>query len=209
MPSADLVDLLRLYARQGIADWRNAPAELRQRALACLGSGIADNDTEALVTISTIYNHTNAKRLRFIPMPKHPRSGIERCFFLPIRERSGVQESTSFDLFLLVAQRNCLAFRFEPAHRPSSAHAYGHVQICRSMLRKTIEVKGIPAWFPVTYPAFSISTSDPLRMFLSMTTAVHGYFGGVVKVLQEIFQKENRAGDAVLYLDVLRTLLLD
>jgi hypothetical protein len=210
MPSADLFDLLRLYARAGIADWKNASDELRRRAAECLGTAIADDEAQASVTISTIYNQANASRLRFIPMPKHPRRRIERCFFLPIHERaSHGQESTAFDLFLLVGGRDCLAFRFEPAHAPSSAHAYGHVQMCRSLLRKTIEVKVIPNWFPVSYPAFAISTSDPLQMFLSKATAVHGYSGGIVKVLQDIFQKASRPSEAVLYLEKLTTLLLD
>lgn len=205
MASLDLVDLMGLYARQGIAHWKQAPSELRKRASECLGAEIADNEPEAFVTIQTIFDTTNANRLRFIPMPKHPKGGIERCFFLPIREKiNGGKERTTFELFMLVARKDCLAFRFEPAHKPPSNHSYGHVQMSRKMLRKTVEVKTVPQWLPDSYPAFPIATSDPLRMFLAMTTAVHGYSGGLVTVLQEVFQKASRASDLAVYLNELK-----
>jgi hypothetical protein len=208
MPSLDLIDLLGLYARRGIDDWNGAAHELRKRAQVCLGTAIAENVTEAFVTIQTIYNEANANRLRFIPMPKHPKGGIERCFFLPVREiKAGGQEKVAFELFLLVARTDCLAFRFEPAHAFPSTHGYGHVQFSRKMLRRTIEVPNIPDWFPVSYPAFAISTSDPLRMFLSMATAVHGYSSGLVSVLQDIFQTASRAADSAAYLNELKKML--
>jgi hypothetical protein len=207
MPALDLHDLMRLYARQGIADWRNAPDELRRRARDCLGSGkIADNETEAFVTLNTIYSGTNADRLRFIPMPKRPRGGIERCFFLPIWELDADQkQKMAYDLFLLIARRDCLAFRFEQAHLPQTTHGYGHVQMSRLMLRKTI-IPNILQWIPDSYPAFPLLTSDPLRMFLSMATAVHGYAGGILSILQEIFQQASRSREASLYVNELKAM---
>ena len=197
---------MSLYARRGIADWKNAREELRQRARDCLGMAIADNDSEAVITIHTIYNNENAARLRFIPMPKVPSGGIERCFFLPIRQIDGKGKDIAiFELFLLVARKDCLAFRFEPADAPPSTHGYGHVQMSRKVLRKSVEPTGIPAWLPDSYPAFPIATSDPLKMFLSMVTAIHGYEGGMTRVLQEIFQ--NRPSFAALYRDELKKLL--
>jgi len=208
MPAPDLIDLMTLYSRRGIADWRNAQGELRQRARNCLGTAIAENDAEASVTIRTIFNERNANRLRFIPMPKVPTGGIERCFFLPIRETTDKgEEIASFDLFLLVARTDCLAFRFEPAHVPQTTHRYGHVQMSRKMLRKSIEPTGVPKWLPVSYPAFPLATSDPLRMFLSMATAIHGYEGGVTRVLQDIFRGVGRAREVGPYLDELKKLL--
>ena len=84
MPVPDLIDLMGLYARQGIAHWQSAPAELRKRANECLPNVIADNDAEAAITINTIYDPTKAAQLKFIPMPKVRQRGIERCFFLPV-----------------------------------------------------------------------------------------------------------------------------
>jgi hypothetical protein len=208
MRSPDFLELMKLYARQGIDDWKRAPQELRKRAQACLGMAIAEHEAEANITIHTIYNGTSSAHLRFIPMPKRPTSGIERCFFLPVREiESGGQVTFAFELFLLVAQRNCLAFRFEPAHYAASAHNYGHVQLSRKMLRKTIDVNGIPDWVPVTYPAFPMLTSEPLKVFLCVITAVHGYHGGSVAVLQEIFQRASRASELAFYLDELKKML--
>ena len=213
MAGVDLLEFMSLYARLGIADWQKAPAELRKRAAQCLGSEIADNDAEAAVTIQTIYDENNADRLRFIPMPKRPKAGIERCFFLPIRQFiKGGTLTASFDLFLLVAGRNCLAFRFEPAHAPSSAHGYNHVQMSQKLLRKTV-VANTLSWLPDTYPAFPlhVATSDPLRMFLSLTTAVHGYgrsyASGMSVLLQDIFQAAGRAPEAPAYLSVLNSVL--
>lgn len=198
---------MRLYARRGVADWNAAPQELRGRALRCLGAAIAENETEANVAIYTKYDPTRIGQMRFIPMPKHPKKGIERCFFLPLREvQSGGKETVAFELFVLVARMDCLAFRLEPAHKPPSVHNYGHVQLSRKMLRRTIEVKGIPEWLPDSYPAFPILTSEPLRAFLCMVTAVHGYEDGCTAVLRDIFA--SRPGELALYLSELKKILV-
>ncbi len=191
---------MTLYARQGIRDWAAAPTILRRRAIEHLGGSIAENDSEAA---QTIYNFNNGKKqgqLKFIPMPKHRMAGIERCFFLPLRKisRAG-QETAGFELFLLVTNDRCLAFRFEPADAPPSAHDYGHVQLCRIVRQQSILIKAIPEWLPDSYPAFAISSSNPVKMFLCMTTAVHGYYDGVLKVLRDIFQNANRSNEADLY----------
>jgi hypothetical protein len=210
MSSLDYIDLMKLYARAGIADWTAAHWELRSRAMRCLGAGIAEKFEQARVTIDTIYNSQNLHQLSFIPMPKVSHGGIDRCFFLPVREYDGVEETVTFELFVLVARTDCLAFRFEPAHRlPLTRHGYGHVQMSRKMLRRTIEVLGIPQWLPNTYPAFPISTSDPLRMFLAMATAVHGYAsGGLEDLLTQIFREASRALDVAPYHDELKDLLI-
>jgi hypothetical protein len=207
MPSLDLMDLMKLYAREGIAHWNGASYGLKKRARECLGTAIAENETEAFVTIGTVYNRTNANRLRFIPMPKRPKHGIERCFFIPVREiKDGGEVTTGFELFLLVKEKKCLAYRFEPAHRLPSVHNYDHVQMSHEMLRQTIPT-AVPDWLPIKYPAFPLSTSDSLRSFLAMITAIHGYSGGVVSVLRDIFQKAGRAPETVLYLDELKKML--
>jgi hypothetical protein len=207
MPSPNLIELMSLYARRGIADWNQAHSSLRLRASRCLGTAaIAENEAEAGVTIQTLYHETNANRLRFIPMPKHPKKGIDRCFFLPVRQRqTGGDEIVAFELLLLVQQTDCLAFRFEPAHqRPG--HNYGHMQLSRSMLRETIQVGGIPPWVPDTHPAFPVLTAEPLKVFLCMVTAVHGYEAGCTAVLQDIFA--GRPGELAMYLNILKTMLV-
>lgn len=209
MPTATLNDLMKLYAQRGIAEWRAAPAELRIRAHTCLGLGIADDDDQAAVAMKAIYGGVVDSRFRFIPMPKFPRNpGIERSFFLPIRE-PGNDGRVSFDLFLIVTARNCIGFRFEPAHRAPTIHGYGHVQACKKLLREKLPLATLPPWLPDKYPAFALSTSNPLRMFLSMVTAMHGYQGGVTRIILEIFQTANRTGEASLYLNELNQLLLN
>jgi hypothetical protein len=69
------------------------------------------------------------------------------------------------------------------------------------MLKKTINLVGVPQWIPDKYPAFPISTSNPLRMFLAMGTAVHGYADrGFADLLVDIFQKAGRTADSTAYL---------
>ncbi len=209
MLSKELSDLLWLYARRGIADWRQAPSMLRKRATECLGAEIADNESEAAITLHTIYNGKNAKQLRFIPMPRHPkRPGFERSFFIPVCQAKKETITVGFDLFLIVnaATKNCLAYRFEPAHDLPSVHNYGHVQMTQKLLLKTIPSKTID-WIPVSYPAYPLYSSDPLRMFLSMATAVHGYNNGILHVIQEVFVEVSRAREVGVYVNHLSQML--
>ena len=208
MPEPDLMHLMRLYAQEGVAQWKAAPNQIKTRAQACLGTAIAENEPEALVTLATIYNGQNADRLRFIPMPKKPKhGGIERSFFIPVREYKPSGEiAVSFELFLLVSGMNCLAYRFEPAHPMPTVHNYNHVQMSQQLLRKTIPT-AVPTWLPDKYPAFPLSTTNPLRVFLAMITAMHGYAGGVVAVLQDIFLKAGRAPETAAYLSELQAML--
>jgi hypothetical protein len=189
MPAPDLMDLMWRYAQRGLVEWRDAPQELRRRAAACLLNQIAENDHQASTTIRTTYTEANANALRFIPMPPVGMKGMERCFFLPIRERRDDGSfAVSFDLFVLVARQNCLAFRFEPADPPDHPHSYTHVQLCTRLVRKTLILKVLPDWMPVSYPAFPVSASGPVELFLAMATSVHGHNrNGLARLLQDIF----------------------
>lgn len=204
----DLRELLWLYARRGVADWKNAPAVLRRRATKCLGSEIADNETEAAETLGTVYNGGNASQLRFIPMPHSGNPGFDRSFFIPICESGPDGVRVAFDLFMIVnaSRMNCLAYRYEPAPSYTSTHNYGHVQMSRKLLRRTIAAATLE-WIPERYPAHPIGTSDPLGMFLSMTTAVHGYHGGILEVIQRVFSEASRAREAARYVGELKKLL--
>jgi hypothetical protein len=207
MPAPDLIQVMQLYAREGIQQWKAAPDQLKRRAQACLGTAIAENEPQAFVTLATIYNGKDADRLRFIPMPKRPKHGIERNFFIPVREYKPSGEiAVGFELFLLVSGMNCLAYRFEPAHPMPTVHNYNHVQMSQQLLRKTIPT-AVPTWLPDKYPAFPLSTTNPLRVFLAMITAMHGYAGGVVAILQDIFVKAGRARETAVYLSELQAML--
>src|SRR5436309_2126232 len=95
MSSVDLWDFMELYARKGVADWARAPFGLQRRARACLmATQIATREDDAVNTIQTIYDGSNGTALSFIPMPmpNPKKQPIERCFFLPVREKKGGQE---------------------------------------------------------------------------------------------------------------------
>jgi hypothetical protein len=105
MPTVDVWDLMELYARRGVADWKAADSRLRKRAGECLAATqIAARDEDAIDTINTVYTGTNEKDLSFIPMPKPGKNPIERCFFLPIREKKADgSETLVLELLVLVA----------------------------------------------------------------------------------------------------------
>jgi hypothetical protein len=224
MPALDLWDLVELYARRGVDDWSSADANVRRRAGDCfLATQIATKYQDVNDTINAVFNGAitagdaasiaHIKKLSFIPMPKPGKHPIERCFFLPIREIINGKEKISFDLALLVTGRSCLAFRFEPADKPTWRHGYGHIQMNQTMLKKTISLGtapgvGVPPWIPQSYPAFPVSTSDPLRMFFAMGTAIHGYANrGFADLLIDIFQKSGRTPVSTAYLAELRLFL--
>jgi hypothetical protein len=75
----------------------------------------------------------------------------------------------------------------------------------RKMLKGNITPHGIPDWLPDTYPAFFSPMPNPLQAFLGMAVALHGYYGGVQRLLQEIFAGSPR--DAKVYLEVLKKML--
>ena len=93
-----------------------------------------------------------------------------------------------FELFVVVDEQNCLGFRFEPAHSEGT-HRYNHVQINRQM---TLSVNGIPSWLPESYPAFPVGSAKPWDLFLYMATSVHGYDGGMKRVIEEMFEDDAR-----------------
>ena len=198
---------MELYARRGLADWKNTPNPLRKRARQHLTyAGIAENQAEATIAINTIWNQNNMSRIKFIPMPKRSRNAFERCFFLPIREitANGCQ-SMGFELFVLVDKSNSLAFRYETAHS-GSTHDYGHVQLTKVLKRRTA-LPSIPSWIPDSYPAFPIGTSDPLKVFLAMAVSVHGFSGGFLDVLREVLQKASRTREMGFYVKRLQDML--
>jgi hypothetical protein len=147
-----------------------------------LGNNLAEDEPEASNTIHAIRGGT--RKQLFIPMPTIYHTGIEQCFFLPIREAN---DKTSFDLLLLCEANNCLGFRFEPAQL--GTHDYGHIQLNRKMLGQTLPVEGLPDWVPESYPAFPLRTSDPVEMFLSMATSVHGYRRGMSELLRDVLNE--------------------
>ena len=162
-------------------------------------NAIVEDDWE----VSQVINGRRKDR-KFIPMPQHGCGGFEWCFFLPTETEGDLESLT---LFILVdrEERHCMAFRFECS--AEGRHGYSHVQLT-SRLKQGPKISGVPAWLPDSYPAFPIRAGNWTEMFLAMLTAVHGYRGGVDKVITEIFQEVNRTKEADKYADVLAARML-
>jgi hypothetical protein len=200
MPLDDVIGLMQAYARRGISDWRSAKftsGQTQQRARMLLKNQVAEREDVAMHAIASI-NGTMPRQL-FIPMP-NLHKGIQQAFFLPLRDGPN---NASFDLLLLCSGKNCLGFRFEPPQR--GTHRYAHIQMNQKMLRgdQKLNIDDLPGWVPTSYPAFPMCTSDPVEMFLAMTTSVHGYEGGITDILREALAKE--PGQLRRYLDRLAT----
>lgn len=183
----DLRRLLRFYSFLGITYWNNeADDATKDVARAALQNRIAEGEYEAGAIIDSKLKRGGDPRALFIPMPMVNHSGILHCFFLPMPEA----ERMAFDLVLIIDADHSLGFRFEPADDADSTHGYGHVQMNRTMFHRTIEVKGIPEWLPDSYPAFPQRAAEPIQLFLSMTTSVHGYEKGMKKIIFDLFKNE-------------------
>ena len=187
--------LMKEYALQGLRDWQGADPKLRNRAKTCLGNKIVGEEDEFN------YEIFKTSHDKFFPMPKGMNEKeLKYCFFRTNGKKS-------FELFILVKESTSLAFRFEPADAPEWRHNYAHVQFCRKMEGKQICPAEIPSWIPDSYPAFPLPSSDPLKLFLSMLTSVHGRSDGIEKIFREIFQKASQTGKIKTYLDILNGML--
>ena len=131
------------------------------------------------------------------------RSEIDHCFFLPRSIQSGATGGQSFILFILLADDQSLAFRFDPAEAGGKRHDYAHMQFCRTLNDVDLPFIEIPDWVPQRDPAFPLPSSDPVKLFLVMATAVHGRSGGVVQVIIDIFQQAGKTEMTKTYIDLL------
>ena len=194
-----LRDLMRQYAVQGLHDWReNTEERVRTRAVTSLGNKIASTDKELYFEIG------RPRPTKFFPMPKFGYGKeIDYCFFLPRVYESNGLERWTFVLFVLTNGRENLAFRFEPASGDKGKHDYAHIQFCRTVIGADFVPAGIPAWIPERDLAFPLPSSDPVKLFLSMATAVHGRSGGVDKVIINMFQRANQVNATRKYIGLL------
>ena len=211
MLTKDLNDLMRLYSMRGIDDWkRNAKAKHRIAVRELLSNaGIADDERGIRKMICRIFNDGDYRK-QFIPMPKCSGPNIDWCFFLPIKI---IQENNEYlRLFLLIKCKgyvkckghNWICFRFE-GDSQISRHGYSHLQFTRN-IPEFPDAFG-PAWLPDSDPAFPIPARDSLEMFLCMATAVHGFRGGIDKLLMDMFQQASRPKDALQYKERLDKML--
>ena len=204
MPGPNLLsDLMLQYALRGLYDWQqNTTDKVQSRARECLSNRIPSTDGELH------YEFSKQAPEKFFPMPKSGyRPEIEHGFFLPRSNGYGVDGGWSFILFILLQKDNSLAFRFEPAQPTGCRHDYAHIQFCRKIGNNDLTPIGIPDWIPERDPAFPLPSSDPVKLFLLMATAVHGRSGGVKKVIVDIFQNASEPNKSNKYIDLLRKTL--
>jgi hypothetical protein len=185
--------LLFRYAELGLQQWIDEDNDdLKRRADTVLDGRIVDSLSGIRDTIADIYAFRLCDEPLLIPTPKpKDRDQVEQGFFLPLYESRDNQGPTlSFDLFLIVKGRNCLAYRWEPADNPDGTHGYGHVQMCTALVKGNLSISGVPEWIPDSYPAIPLLTSDPLGIFLAMTTSLHGLNLGILDLIDVMMTNE-------------------
>ena len=199
MPNSELEELMRLYAVRGVIDWNDTDGEVCRKIRNCLSiSGIVEKEQLIRRTMEKSKRSGDNASQHFFPMPdtfrksKNGSSSRPRVSLFAPRYPDGMHSHMAFDLVSFVSfmdHQHCLAFRFEPADEPHSSHGYPHVQLSRRLSRRTVPVDCIPSWLPDSYPAFPVSARDSTEMFLSMAVAVHGFGGGVKRLIEEMFRE--------------------
>ena len=203
---ADLLsDLMLQYALEGLHDWKqNTDEEVRNQARKLLSHRIFSNDGELRSGMA------QPRPDKFFPIPRFGyKSEILFCCFLPRAQQPGVLDRFSFVLFLMLKNDNSLVFRFEPAEESGYRHNYPHVQLCQNVIGMNPPPMGVPTFIPERDPAFPLPSSNPLKLFLSMATAVHGRSGGVEKLIRTIFAKGSAVSASQKYFKALNEMLDD
>lgn len=195
----ELHTLMSVYSRRGFEDWNDAEHMRRSTAEKCLPNAIVENEWEIGRVIC-------GRKQKFIPMPRQGYKKLDWCFFLPKKVGGKLR---SLILFIVVngASKHCIAFRFESA--PEGSHGYTHVQLTSKWSKSSTAVTNVPQWLPVSYPAFPIPAENWTELFLAMATAVHGRYGGIDVLLQELFESEQPVHRAVKFNSVLDKRLMN
>ena len=189
---------MRLYAVRGVKDWNDTNDIVCRGIMNCLStSDIVEDEHLVRKAIEQSRRSGGNASPNFFPMPdtygkwkKKPSDRPRISLFAP-RYTDGIQSHVAFDLISFVSfmdHQHCLVFRFEPADDPRSSHGYPHVQLSRSLSRRTVPVGCVPNWFPDSYPAFPVPARDSTEIFLSMAVAVHGFEGGMKQLLEDMFE---------------------
>jgi hypothetical protein len=185
MPEADLHDILKLYARKGWTEWQEARDEEQQAAKKVLGDALVQTEGQLDATLNEFRVGPGKTSTKFLPMPRLGAKGFRRAFFAAISPEAQASPA-SFELLLVVSDEHRLSFRLEGSHGEKQTHDYSHLQLCRNVYGKTVKVS--PDWIPDSYPAFPISSSNSLGVFLYMLVAIHGRTGGIFKLLYDLLK---------------------
>ncbi len=183
-------EFLMPYALLGWEEWSKTDEALRNPWRNCLEGNVVANHHEVRQVVSDPSSWRNDSRFPLIPMPK-TQDRIERAFFLPILEPvEGSSPQHSFDLFTIVKNKNCLAFRWELGHNGQSTHGYSHMQMSRRLAKRELSLSSLPGWIPDDYPAVPVRASNSFGLFLCMVTALHGLEGGILRLLNDVMRSQ-------------------
>lgn len=196
-------ELLMPYALLGWKEWAQTNDEPRRRRhRECLEGNIVDHEYDVRQVITSPASSRIGGRFPLLPMPKAPDT-IEQAFFLPLSDPvEGSPPRYSFELFIIVGDNSCMAFRWELGHSAPSTHGYSHVQMCRRLARRELGISCLPDWIPDNYPAVPIRAANSFGLFLCMVTAMHGLEGGILQLIVEMMQGEPGARNT--YIDKIR-----
>ena len=162
---ASIQELLLAYARLGIDHWRNTSPRVKNKARK-IGVDIASNQEAATRVVVSPYvvNKSPDNYLKLIPMPCEQRRVYAAFFTLwQSNATSPNPQSLAFDLIVLSQQGPAITFRLEPANLDhKTRHGYDHIQLSKTLARRSVSLKDALSVLPTTYPAFPIPAKDPL-----------------------------------------------
>ena len=185
MEDEELVELMRLYVRKGVRDWRtHYPTHARRDTECTLKLRIAQNDHDAVAVLDGNRKRTGAE---FIPMPRLDAPKIEWAFFAPRRKTADPAAGWVFDLLLLLEQGRHIGFRLESADGYEDArHGFSHVQLSWRFRHRQVEPEAALKWLPDSYPAFPLPGNESTDRFLMLLVALHGFPTGTGELLREM-----------------------
>ena len=203
--SASIDELLLAYARLGLQHWASVSLSVKRRARN-VRVDIATQPAAAENAVTNPFRPfaANGNPMRLIPMPCK-QNKVYAAFFAPGVGGAG-PAGLSFDLVVLSQQGSPFAFRFEPGSDYSTTrHGYDHVQLNESLGKRQVPMEGAVSPLPTTYPAFPIPSKDPVKRFLTLAVAMHGYPSGVDQVLDDAFK--GRANRQKTYLEITKAIM--
>lgn len=176
----DFCTAVKKYSIQGLVEYGKLPSGTRAAIEARISPLLLKRTPH---DVERRFNKVGLLRFEekflFIPMPKAGSgANFDWAFFVPRFMMEGSEPTCAFCLLLWKGDPTAgggkgriYSFRFEPTQMGS--HEYAHIQLTRDVRDPNLETD-LPSWMCTSYPAFPIASS-PLRMFLTVLVAIHGF----------------------------------
>lgn len=178
----EFCEIIRIYARHGIAQYKELSGEVRRRIKRKFGMLLEDDITKLEVKLAKIKRGSKAD-VFFVPAPLAAHNDFQIALFLPSIEILGdgsYQCKFTIAFWIDKCGGKLMALRLEPPDAETHAHSYCHLQITKTMKIKNGENE-LPletdqeSWVPVSYPGFAVEYGHPLHYFAGVAIAIHGY----------------------------------